>query len=91
MSFGGYVVSAVESIKSLSLTELKKYAKAIRAKIKTIKISSSIDEKMQAELKDLDGELDLVSTVIADKEIDEAKQQMTKNNVLQVLKNTKPK
>lgn len=85
------MVSSVESIRSLSLTELRKYAKAIRAKIKTIKNLSSIDEKLEAELKDLSEELDLVSSVIADKEIDETKQQMIKNSVLQVLKNTKPK
>ena len=73
------------------MTELNKYAKAIRVKIKIIKNSSSIDEKMQAELADLKKELDLVEAVIADKEIEEARQQMIKNTVLQTLKNTKPR
>ena len=85
------MASNIESIKSLSLTELNKYAKAIRVKIKIIKNSSSIDEKMQAELADLKKELDLVEAVIADKEIEEARQQMIKNTVLQTLKNTKPR
>ena len=85
------MVSNIESIKSLSLIDLNKYAKAIRAKIKIIKNSSAIDEKMQAELDDLKKELNLVEAVIADKEIEEARQQMIKNSVLQTLKNTKPR
>lgn len=89
--FGGYVASNIESIKSLSLIELNKYAKAIRAKVKIIKNSSNFDEKMQAELDDLIEELKLVDAVIADKKIEEAKQQMIKNSILQTLKNTKPR
>lgn len=85
------MASDIKSLKSLSLIELNKYAKAIKSKIKIIKNSSNIDAKAQEELDDLTKELALVEEVVADKEIEEIKQKMIKNSVVQTLKNTKPR
>lgn len=78
--------SSIESLKSMTLSGLKKYAKALRAKIKEKKGSESGEK----DAKDFIEELDLVKSTISDKEIEEANLTMIRNHVVEVLKKTKP-
>jgi hypothetical protein len=78
--------SSIESLKSMTLSDLKKYAKALRAKIK----EKNGSESPETEVKDLIEELELVKSIISDKEIEEAKQTMVRNQVAEVLRKIKP-
>jgi hypothetical protein len=74
--------SNLESLKSLTLPQLRNFAKALRAKIKQQGALALSNEDAEETKK----ELELVKSVISDKEIEEAKLAMIKNQVLEVLK-----
>ena len=76
----------IESLKSMTLPDLRKYAKALRAKIKEKGGPKSTDNEVPGLIE----ELDLVKSVISEKEIAEAKMTMLRNRVAEELKKTKP-
>ncbi len=80
------MTSKIESLRSMTPPDLKRYAKALRAKIKEKGGSKSTDN----EVPELIEELELVKSVISEKEIAEAKMTMVRNQLAEVLKKTKP-
>jgi len=75
----------MDALNTLSINKLKQLAKGLRARIKEKGGDKSTDSEVQKLVK----ELETVKTVITDKEITEAKEEMMRNQVAEMLKRTK--
>ena len=75
----------IELLELTTLPILKKYAKALRAKIKEKGGAKSTEQEVQDMIK----KLEIVTSVISDKEIEEAEKEIIKNKMIEILKNTK--
>jgi len=72
----------MDHLRTLSLTELKQYASALRAKIKEKGGSKSTDP----EVPELRSKLASAKSIIADKEIKEAEEEATRRHIAEALK-----
>lgn len=77
----------MDHLKTLSLSELKQFAAALRAKIKEKGSSKSLDSEVQ----ELDKQLEAMKSIIADKACEEAKLEATRRRVAESLKSINPK
>lgn len=77
----------MDHLKTLSLSELNKYAKALRSKIDEMGGATSTDPELQKLL----AKLASAQSIIADKEISEAEQEATRRHMADALMSIDPR